>query len=340
MYWPERAPPEPAASIYRALSAAADGDRRAMFALEALLAEAAPAEPRPYLDLAEAQLRAGRNHAALKTLQSLPPPPGPGGLTNLGVAYASLGRPQEAAAALDQALQLDPDLPEAHFNLGLTLARLDRDEEAQAHYLRAIELRPVHAKAWLNLGNLHSRAERYRDAADAYREALSIDPDLAAAYRNLGAALRRLDDWKEAMRIWRHGCSRCPEHWSIALDLAMAYLTAPDPALRDPPAAIPLAEAAARVAPTAPQPVEVLALALLDVDRSEEAARAGERAAALGSDRATVLLIQALAAHAAGARDEAVAAWRDASAAIAQSTAGSRVREALQHRAEELLGPP
>lgn len=340
LYWPDRAPPEPAASMYRALSTTADGDRRAMFALEALLAEAAPAEPRPYIELAEAQLRAGRHEAALKTLESLPQPPGPGALTNIGVAYAGLGRFEEAAAALRQALQLDPYLPDALFNLGLMLTRLGNDESAQGFYVLATQLRPNHAKAWLNLGNLHSRAERYRDAADAYRQATSIDPGFAAAYRNLGAALRRLDDWTEAMRIWRHGWSRCPEHWPIALDLAMAYLTAPDPALRDPAAAIPLAEAAARIAPTAPQPVEVLALALLDQGRPEEAARAGERAAALGSDRATVLLIQALAAHAAGRGDEARATWREVSAAIAAGPAGSRVRETLLRRAEEVLAPP
>lgn len=340
LYWADRAPAEPHASMYRALSGAADGDRGAMAALQAILAEAAPAEARPYLDLAEAQLRSGRAAAAIRTLESLPGPPGAGALTNLGVAYAGVGLPDKAAAMLEQALQLDPDLPDTHFNLGLMLARLGRDGEARASYERAIELRPVHAKAWLNLGNLHARAERYADAIAAYGQALAIDPSLAAAHRNLGSALRRSGDWAEALRAWRHGWSRCPDHWPIALDLAMAQLAAPDAALRDPAAAIALAEAASQVAPNVPQPVEVLAFALLESNRPAEAARAGERAARLGGDRATGLLIAALVAHAEGRGDDAAAAWREAAAASAAGAAESRVREALRARAEERLGPP
>jgi tetratricopeptide (TPR) repeat protein len=339
-YFPARAPPEPERSIDLALSAAGDGDLGAISVLESLLDDAAPAQPRPYLELAEAQLKAGRFDRALRTLAAAPQPPSAAALTNAGVGMAGLGQPQEAASLLERALQINPDLPDAHFNLALTLARLGRDDEALAHYQTALRLRPNHAKAWLNLGNLHARAERYRDAAEAYRQALSIDPGLAAAYRNLGSALRRLDDWPEAMRVWRHGWMRRPEHWPIALDLAMACLTAPDAALRDPAEALRLAEAAAQIAPAVPQPAEVLALALLDNGRHEEALGAAERAAALGSDRATVLLIRALSEHAAGRRDDAQAAWREAAGALAAGPPGNRLQEALRRRAEECLGPP
>ena len=51
-------------------------------------------------------------------------------LTNLGVALAGLGQPEEAIRSFDEALAIDPRDPLTWHNKGLALAKLGREEEA------------------------------------------------------------------------------------------------------------------------------------------------------------------------------------------------------------------
>lgn len=60
----------------------------------------------------------------------------------LGVARMGLGRMGEARAAMEQALELDSSLADAHYNLAEILLQLDRPDVtlARAHYQQAIDL--------------------------------------------------------------------------------------------------------------------------------------------------------------------------------------------------------
>jgi len=57
-------------------------------------------------------------------------------LNNKGYALNALGRPQEAQAALEEAIRLAPDLPEAYTNLAYSLGAQDKCDGA-VRYLRA-----------------------------------------------------------------------------------------------------------------------------------------------------------------------------------------------------------
>jgi Flp pilus assembly protein TadD len=50
------------------------------------------------------------------------------------------------------ALEISPNIAEAHSNLGGTLQELGRLKEAEVSYKRAIALKPDYAKAHSNLG--------------------------------------------------------------------------------------------------------------------------------------------------------------------------------------------
>ena len=58
--------------------------------------------------------------------------------------------------------------------------------EAAAAYQQAIELNPNAAGAWVNLGTLHYRSGDLGDAEDFYRRAIEITPTYALAHFNLG----------------------------------------------------------------------------------------------------------------------------------------------------------
>ncbi len=65
----------------------------------------------------------------------------------LGVAEASAGRPQQARAAFERAVALDPRLTEARVNLARVLAKLGDRDGAREQLDAALELRPDDAQA-------------------------------------------------------------------------------------------------------------------------------------------------------------------------------------------------
>jgi Flp pilus assembly protein TadD len=62
---------------------------------------------------------------------------------NIGVTNINAGRSQEAAEALNKALEFDPNHAEAHYQLGLTLLGLNKIEEAVSHLKKYAELAPA-----------------------------------------------------------------------------------------------------------------------------------------------------------------------------------------------------
>ena len=346
-YFPDRAPggppepgrPEPAiGTIYRAISAVGDGDVAAIGTLRGAIEAARPDAVEPYFELGTAELGAGELPRAADTFAGIierHPDFGPAH-ANLGVALARMKQPQEAARSLQRALELDPGSPEAHYNLAAALRRLGRNDEARAHYEKAVALRPNHANAHFNLGNLHARAGRFEPAIAEYRKVLAIDPDRTDACRNLGSALRHRGDLASALGIWRQGAGIDPEHGGLALELALAYLTAADERVRDATEGLRFAERAARLAPDDPRPALALALGLLQQDRPAEAIDTARRAGRLDGDQASCLLIMAIASHQLG-RPDAGALYRQARAAPGPPDGRDRIHRALLEAAAERL---
>ena len=340
-YFPDRAPPEPEGSVYRAIAAARDGDLAATDALQRLIGETRPTTHEPFQELATAQLRGGRPDAAIGTLAYVleRSPDQPLALANAGVALSSLGRHGEAVRALGRAVELAPDVADNHYNLAAALARIGRTDDAERHYEMALTLRPNYAKAWLNLGNLMGRHRRYAEATQAYRRALSIDPDLAAASRNLGTALHYQGDWTEAVRVWSRAASRAPDHAGIARELALARLIAPDESVIDIADGLRWAQAAEASAPESRQVAAALAAALVINGQFEEAITAADRAANLGADGVTVLLVKSLAFRGLGRVLQSEIAWNQAHRAMNSALQPDRLRAALTQRVEAAFAP-
>jgi tetratricopeptide (TPR) repeat protein len=108
----------------------------------------------------------------------------------LGVAYAQLGRTNEAIRALEQAVRIDSGRPDRLRALAQAYDRAGRDSAAiDRLYVRALLLQP--ALAWLRADYAdylqgHGRRD---EAIRAYRAALAEQPSLAAGWFNLGAVL-------------------------------------------------------------------------------------------------------------------------------------------------------
>ena len=163
------------------------------------------------------------------------------------------GGPRRRWAPLQRALELRPDIPEAHNNLGLALIQSGRSKgDAVASLQRAVELRPDYREAHYNLAHALSAGEPH------------------AAVREFREALRLHADWPEALR-----------------DLALLLATHPDASVRDPTEALRLASSAADLSGQAdPFILAALAAAYAAGGRFEEAIATAEKAESLATDGA------------------------------------------------------
>src|SRR6202035_4950870 len=87
---------------------------------------------------------------------------------------------QQALDALQAALKLKPDYPEAHLNMGNALRELGSLAEAIGAYRRAVELRPTYAEALAELFYQRARACDCTDAEAAEATLLSAVRQTAA----------------------------------------------------------------------------------------------------------------------------------------------------------------
>jgi tetratricopeptide (TPR) repeat protein len=91
-------------------------------------------------------------------------------------------------AALQRAIQLDPNLAEAQNQMGY-LADRDGDlVQAEGYFRVAVRASPSYVAAWINLAATLAGQAKWQDARQALNRALEIDPDNAEA-RRLGEAL-------------------------------------------------------------------------------------------------------------------------------------------------------
>jgi tetratricopeptide (TPR) repeat protein len=128
-------------------------------------------------------------------------------LTDLGTAFAKMGRFLQAIAEYERALRISPtseitrrDLAEARINAAVSesnlAAELARDpshfDQAVVHYEAALVFDPDSADTHYNLGVTLEKLEgRSNDAIAEFEAALRLNPNYPEAHNDLGVALTR-----------------------------------------------------------------------------------------------------------------------------------------------------
>jgi serine/threonine protein kinase/Tfp pilus assembly protein PilF len=115
-----------------------------------------------------------------------------------------------AKAAATRALELDPELGEAHCTMAYVKFVYEFDwAGAEAGFKRAIELNPNNADAYDLYGRLCSALERYDEAIEFQQRAGELDPlahrtDLATAFLRAGRYEQALETARHAIALDRH----------------------------------------------------------------------------------------------------------------------------------------
>jgi tetratricopeptide (TPR) repeat protein len=186
--------------------------------LEKLLTAARPAEPEPWLDLAQGQLKLKRFADAERTLSALLERfPGQAQARDwLALARAGQGKTDEAIEILTQISGAGTDRTDAEYNLGRLLAFRGRPQEAEVHLARAVAARPNLVAAWYNLGEVRASLGWTDNALGCWRHALEIDPTHTASYLALARTLLARGDREGALRWLRHGAKAAARKEEVA----------------------------------------------------------------------------------------------------------------------------
>ncbi|MBS0017212.1 MAG: tetratricopeptide repeat protein, partial [Arthrospira sp. SH-MAG29] len=98
-----------------------------------------------------------------------------------GNEFLRNGQLEEAIAAYQNAIVVNPDFYLAYHNLGEALEKLGRFDEAVQAYQKAVELKPEAAWSYLSLSRVLRQVGRVEEAKKAGDRAIEIEPKLAAS---------------------------------------------------------------------------------------------------------------------------------------------------------------
>jgi Flp pilus assembly protein TadD len=143
---------------------------------------------------------------------------------SLGGILRSLDRLSEARDAMLHATQLLPDDAETWSNFGVVLRALDDPERAMTCYQRAIATDPGFVLSWRNLGNLHRDAERWDDAINCYERVLELRSGQARDWNDLGVAYAGAQRKADARGAWEETLRLDPTDVDATCNLTMWHL--------------------------------------------------------------------------------------------------------------------
>lgn len=109
-------------------------------------------------------------------------------LLNLGTAYTSTGRNEQALVYFRKAYEVDSSVAEVSNNLGAVYANLGRPDESISAYRRAIRLDSTEARYYANLGLAYIEFGRPHDALAPLRTANSLQPGMALVLYSMANA--------------------------------------------------------------------------------------------------------------------------------------------------------
>lgn len=143
------------------------------------------------------------------------------GVAQLLAGYGLMtGRLEET----EQAVRLNPSLPESHYVRASLLSGRGDFALAVSEYERATALRPRDYALWLELGRAREQAGDVEGALAAFGESVRLAPFYAQPRWELGNTLYRAGRLDEALRELRRASSSDPRLLPQALELSWAAL--------------------------------------------------------------------------------------------------------------------
>ena len=146
----------------------------------------------------------------------------------LGTAYALLGRDDDALAAFDRAVAIDPANAGSLFNAAVVLRRRGDLAGATARLRQATDADPRHVSSWVNLALVSADQGAFDAARDAAQRAVSLQPNRPDAWMVLAIALRGAGDYAAARAAVETALRAVPDEPRGLAELAQIALAQGD----------------------------------------------------------------------------------------------------------------
>lgn len=132
-------------------------------------------------------------------------------------------RPVEAAQICQEILVADPDHAGAQGWLGMAMAKMGKREQAAAHLEKATLLAPEVADWWLMLSDMYKQAGERRQAHESLRAAVMAAPEAGEVYAALADLLLEDGLSSEALPYLKRADDLLQDDEKIALRLSKVY---------------------------------------------------------------------------------------------------------------------
>lgn len=126
----------------------------------------------------------------------------PQAYNKLGDFYMKKGWIQQAADAFAKSIELDPANENSHFDLGCACTHLGEYDRALASLKAALEIKPKHFEVYGHIGQIYLETNRTDEAIGALQKARKGDKLNLMATFNLGIALHQTGRGEEAVRMF------------------------------------------------------------------------------------------------------------------------------------------
>lgn len=207
-------------------------------------------------------------------------------LTAIGKVHLAAHRDQTAAEVFRLALTSNATYIGAQVGLGQALEAQGLNEEAQAAYDQAVAVNPGSPQALTALGNFQTFTLRQpEEAVTLFQRALAVDPNYLGAHIGLGKAYDAAGDFEAGLAAYQAGVATNPHEALAYSALGNAYL-----ARNDLDSAVATHQEAVAQEPQSAQAHLALGSALEQAGRSAEAITAYQTAAALDPGSASAHL--------------------------------------------------
>jgi TolB-like protein/Flp pilus assembly protein TadD len=125
-------------------------------------------------------------------------------------------RAQKARLAANEAIRLQPDLPESHLAMGYVHYYVDRDYDAALKELAvARKGLPNDAGVFRAMAAIQRRQGKWDESSASYAKAVSLDPKDPILLENMGMNYLAVRDYATAARIFDRAVKAAPETFTI-----------------------------------------------------------------------------------------------------------------------------
>lgn len=145
-------------------------------------------------------------------------------LVNRGAALIALGRLDEAAKDLRDAINIAPiGFSDPQYQLGNLERQRGNFVVAIEWYQAALQINPTGRNILNNLGAAYLQHDRPADAMRIFQSLVQLHPAFASAWYNLGGALEQLEEFPQAEDAFRHAIDLQPDADNLAALARLRY---------------------------------------------------------------------------------------------------------------------